>query len=493
MPSQKVLNVIKEIFIHIILLFFVAIVIMPIMYVVSAGFRANQAVYGPLIDTNSWADTDVPDRRKNKISKKAMLNRLINVYEGRYYFNERKISKDEFIPFLEENQPDLMDMIDTSVLSETEKALLEEATSKGNYSWSDEVLDYVYAQYENGFEDRKKLHDDKVKQLETMIHKDKPDMTGENDHIRNLKQETRQWIYKNGRGDSYDLFQEAYKAWLVTIDDLDFRQHVEDELFYVRDSEYSASEVVPRYRYEIRTSLVNFVSFFKGTIPNAKDAKYPMVSWLFNSLLIAGSVALIQVIIVALAAYAFSRFRFTGKKAGLMFVLTVQVFPGTMAMVALYLLLQYLGKIVPFIGIDTKIGLILVYLGGGIPLNIWLVKGYFDTIPKSLEESAMIDGATYWQSFLIIILPLVRPILAVLTLLSFVGIYNEFVLAAVVITKIENYTLPLGLRFFINTQQDARFGVFSAACIIGSVPIVGLWLMLQNQIIAGLTQGSVKG
>ena len=176
-----------------------------------------------------------------------------------------------------------------------------------------------------------------------------------------------------------------------------------------------------------------------------------------------------------------------------MVILTVQVFPGTMAMVALYLLLQYLGGLVPALGIDRKIGLILIYLGGGIPFNIWLVKGYFDTIPKALEESAMIDGATYWQAFTMIIMPLVRPILAVVTILSFVGQYNEFVLASVVLTSQSNFTLPVGLRFFMNAQQDARFGVFAACSIMGSLPIVILWLALQNQIISGLTGGSVKG
>ncbi|HOV13260.1 MAG TPA: ABC transporter permease subunit, partial [Spirochaetota bacterium] len=244
---------------------------------------------------------------------------------------------------------------------------------------------------------------------------------------------------------------------------------------------------------DVRTSFDNFVAFFTGEMPNAKNAKFPISKWMINSLIIAGTVAIVQVMVTALASYVLSRFRFTGKKESLMVLLTIQVFPGTMAMVALYLLLQYLGKIVPALGIDTKLGLIMIYLGGGIPFNIWMVKGYFDTIPKALEESATIDGATTWQAFTTIIVPLVRPILAVTIVISFVGMYNEFVLAAVVLNKIDNFTLPVGLQSLMAGQGDTRFGVFSAASFIGSLPIVGLWLGLQNQIIAGLTGGAVKG
>ncbi|MBQ2124722.1 MAG: ABC transporter permease subunit, partial [Spirochaetales bacterium] len=176
-------------------------------------------------------------------------------------------------------------------------------------------------------------------------------------------------------------------------------------------------------------------------------------------------------------------------------ILTIQVFPGTMAMVALYLLLTYLGKIHPIFGLNSLVGLILIYLGGGIPFNIWMVKGYFDSVPKALEESAMIDGATPWQAFTTIILPLVRPILAVVTILQFVGQYNEYVLASVMLTSPENFTLAVGLQSFIASQgaMNTRFGIFSAAAFIGSLPIVVLWLSLQNQIISGLTGGSVKG
>jgi ABC-type maltose transport system permease subunit len=312
---------------------------------------------------------------------------------------------------------------------------------------------------------------------------------GDSSELVALRLATKKWILSKSKDDTtteYQEFKTAYDKWCETIDP-ERKEFVDNQLF--ENGNYNKL----RYKYEIRTSFFNFKCFFTGESPNAEGAHYPYLLWVWNSIIISLSVAVIQLLVVALASYAISRFRFTGKKASLMVILTVQVFPGTMAMVALYLLLQYLGGLVPALGIDRKIGLILIYLGGGIPFNIWLVKGYFDTIPKALEESAMIDGATYWQAFTMIIMPLVRPILAVVTILSFVGQYNEFVLASVVLTSHSNFTLPVGLRFFVNAQQDARFGVFAACSIMGSLPIVVLWLALQNQIISGLTGGSVKG
>ena len=408
--KKTALDYIKEVFSHIVLLFVALIVLMPILYLLSSGFRANQAIFGPFIDTNSWVDDSIAVKSENKINKNLLLNRIIMVLDGK-----------------------------------TESEI-------------DEI-------------EQKKI-------------KTKPNYTASSTELRILKQKVKDWIQSNANGNSYYEYLEAYNNWVATIDE-DLKDQVDSQLFMTKGA--------TRYKYEVRTSLFNFVCFFTGQIPNAPNARFPYIKWLLNSLIIAGSVAVIQVAVTALASYALSRFRFVGKKAGLMVILTVQVFPGTMAMVALYLLLQYLGGIVPALGIDKKLGLILIYLGGGIPFNIWLVKGYFDTIPKALEESAMIDGATYWQAFIMIILPLVRPILAVITVLSFVGMYNEFVLAMVVLTSVDNFTLPVGLRFFMNAQQDARFGVFAACSIMGSLPIVVLWLSLQNQIISGLTGGSVKG
>ena len=164
-----------------------------------------------------------------------------------------------------------------------------------------------------------------------------------------------------------------------------------------------------------------------------------------------------------------------------------------LAAVSIYLLVLSIGRIIPALGINTHAGLIMVYLGGAMGVNAWLMKGYFDTIPSSLEESAMIDGASPFQAFFMIILPLARPILAVVFLLQFIGTYSEFILASILITSTEKYTLAVGLQFFIQDQYASRWGVFAAASVLGALPIVILFTLLQKNLVTGLTSGAVKG
>lgn len=466
-------DIVKEILSHIILIFVALIVMMPILYLVAAGFRTNQAIFGPFIDFNSWIDKRIADKSVNKISKDKILNRILMVFNGKTKeeIKEYEEKTKKIKPILESKDIDVRD-----ILLKAKEWLYN--NGKGT----------TYDGYINAikkWEQKKKAPYNILKKEIEVLNKQKEELVIKLENTKNYAQRT---IIEKDISEIDESIGKKEEQML----------EIEEEILSIMSEifeDYSIENPIynSRYVYDIRTSFYNFSCFFTGEVPNAKDAKFPYLKWFLNSIIIAGAVALIQVSVTALAGYALSRFRFTGKKAGLMVILTVQVFPGTMAMVALYLLLQYLGNIVPALGIDKKLGLILVYLGGGIPFNIWLVKGYFDTIPKALEESAMIDGATYWQAFTTIILPLVRPILAVITILSFVGIYNEFVLAMVVLTSQDNYTLPLGLRFFMSGQQESRFGVFAAASVIGSFPIVVLWLSLQNQIISGLTGGAVKG
>ena len=220
---------------------------------------------------------------------------------------------------------------------------------------------------------------------------------------------------------------------------------------------------------------------------------HPFGLWLWNSVKVAGISSLFIVFLSALAAYAFSRFRFWGRRTGLLALLLIQMFPQTLAMVALYLLLLNLGRYIPWLGLNTHAGLILVYLGGGLGFNTWLMKGYFDTIPHELEESALIDGATPFQAFVRIVLPLARPILAVVYILSFIGIYSEFILASILLTGTKAYTFPVGLRLFITGQYSTRWGTFAAASILGAIPIMLVFLSLQRFLVSGLTRGAVKG
>jgi arabinogalactan oligomer / maltooligosaccharide transport system permease protein len=215
--------------------------------------------------------------------------------------------------------------------------------------------------------------------------------------------------------------------------------------------------------------------------------------WMFNSVVVATITSVLSVLVSAISAYAFSRFRFVGRRSMLLAVFLVQVFPNTLSMVATYLLIQLIGQYIPMLGLNTLGGLILVYLGGAMGINTWLMKGFFDTVPRDLDESAKIDGATDWQIFWLIIMPLVRPVLAVVAILAFVTTYADYLLALVLVTDERNYTLAVGLSRFVGNQFTQRWGVFAAGALIGAVPIIIIYLVLQDFIVGGLTAGSVKG
>jgi ABC-type maltose transport system permease subunit len=223
--------------------------------------------------------------------------------------------------------------------------------------------------------------------------------------------------------------------------------------------------------------------------------RHPYIQWMVNSLRISTVTSVLGVMLTTLAAYAFSRFRFRGRRSLLQTILLIQVFPNFLNMVALFLLLRQLGQyeLTQWLGLDTHGGLILVYLGGVLGVNTWLMKGFFDSIPRDLDESAMIDGASPWQSFWYVILPLTRPILVIVGLLSFIGSYSEFLLARVILQSPEKYTLAVGLSLFIRGEFTQRWGQFAAGALIGAVPIVIIFLALQRYLVSGLTAGAVKG
>ncbi|SHH55196.1 ABC transporter permease subunit [Thermosipho atlanticus] len=223
-----------------------------------------------------------------------------------------------------------------------------------------------------------------------------------------------------------------------------------------------------------------------------EKTEHHLIRWIINSVIVAGLVAIITTLVNALAAYPFSRMRFRGRRYGIMSLLLIQMFPAIMYMVALYGFLSFLGRYIPVLGLNTLGGLIFVYLGG-IAFNMYLIKGFYDTIPSSLEEAAMIDGATRWQTFWRIVLPLASPILAVVVILSFMGTFNEFVLARIILQDVEKYTYAVGLWTFSTGPYETEWGLFSAAALIGMAPMVILFLSMQKYLVGGLTKGSVKG
>ncbi len=239
--------------------------------------------------------------------------------------------------------------------------------------------------------------------------------------------------------------------------------------------------------YEIRSSY--FINI--DTLLNT--ARKPFLRWMFNSVVIASLSSIIIVLVTAFSAYSFSRFRFSGRRNLLVLILLVQVFPNLLSMVAIFLMLQQIGNHIPFLGLNTAGGLILVYVGGAMGINIWLMKGFFDSVPRDIDESALVDGANHWQVYWRLIFPLVRPVLVVVGILSFVGIYNEFVLARVLLRDKDSWTLMVGLWQFISATFGQDWGVFAAGAVIGALPSLFIYLSLQDQIVGGLTQGAVKG
>jgi ABC-type maltose transport system permease subunit len=223
------------------------------------------------------------------------------------------------------------------------------------------------------------------------------------------------------------------------------------------------------------------------------SGEIPFWTWLGNSIKIASITSVVSLAITTVAAYAFSRFRFRGRVTMLKGILLINVFPGLLALVATFLMISQIGDVFPFLGLNTHTGLILVYLGGAMGINIWLMKGFLDTVPREIDESAMVEGASNWQIFTKLILPLLRPILIVIAILNYITSYGEFVLARVLLKNTEQFTLMVGLQIFTQAQFQQRWGVFAAGALIGALPIMIIYLALQDQIVGGLTTGAVKG
>jgi len=249
--------------------------------------------------------------------------------------------------------------------------------------------------------------------------------------------------------------------------------------------------------FDPRNSLVNLGLIPRGaTLENYETLLaseiHPFTRWLWNSIKVSTITMVLSVLVSTFAAYAFSRFRFRGRDATLLTVFLIQVFPNSLTIVATFLLIQEIGNYIPSLGLNSHGGLILVYLGGALGINTWLMKGFFDSVPRDLDESAMIDGASNWRIFWQILFPLVRPILAVVGILTFISTYNDYIIASVVLTGSENYTVGLGLRFF-QSANGADWALFSAGAIAGALPLVILFYSMQRFLVGGLTAGAVKG
>ena len=222
------------------------------------------------------------------------------------------------------------------------------------------------------------------------------------------------------------------------------------------------------------------------------NPQYPFLIWLWNSIKLSVVTMVLSLAVATFGAFALSRFRFSGRRTTLLVVFLVQVFPSSLLVIGIFNILLQLGAYVTPVAINTHGGAILAYLGGALGINTWLLKGFFDTIPRELDESAQIDGATHWIFFWRIMFPLVRPILAVVAILIFISTYNDYVIALTLLRSTSQQTLAVGLNLFIS-DTGTEWGPFAAGALMGALPVVVLYLLMQDYIVGGLTSGAVKG
>ena len=231
-------------------------------------------------------------------------------------------------------------------------------------------------------------------------------------------------------------------------------------------------EIIP-----VNATLENYISLFRDR---------PFLRWMWNSTFVSFVVTLTGVALASMTGYAFSRFQFIGKKIGLLSLLTTQMFPATMLLLPLYIMLINLGLI------NTYLGVMVIYAATALPFTIWTMKGYYDTIPYSLEEAARIDGCNQFQAFVRVILPLAAPALVITALFAFMTAWSEYLVAAQILQDSNLWTLPLGLKSF-ESNMSTEWGLYGASSLIVTIPVVVLFLMLSKYLVSGLTLGSVKG
>lgn len=280
-------------------------------------------------------------------------------------------------------------------------------------------------------------------------------------------------------GAASNLWRHLY-AWLLILFAL-FPIYIVIISAFNPTGSLASSSLIPQ-----QFSWANFQTLF------GNDA-VPFPTWVWNSIYISGITAVLSVTIGATAAFALSRLRFKGRKVTLNAILLVQVFPAFLALAAIYALMERVYVVFPSFGLGSTGGLILIYLGGAMGVNAWLLKGFLDSIPADLDEAAAIDGASKTQTFWLIIAPLMAPVLAVVAVLSFIGTFNEFILASFFLTDVDQRTVAVGLQAFVGAQYGQNWGPFAAGSLLASIPMVILFLSFQRYIVSGLTGGATKG
>jgi maltose/maltodextrin transport system permease protein len=258
----------------------------------------------------------------------------------------------------------------------------------------------------------------------------------------------------------------------------------------LRPGNFATGDIIPRHVSLEHWKLALGIPALDAE-GNLVEPPFPVMLWLWNSIKIALVSAFLNVVISTTAAYAFGRLRFAFKNSLLSTMLVLQMFPTVLAMVGLFAIFDTLGHFVPWLGVETHASVILAYLGG-VALHVWTIRGYFETIPVEIEECAKVDGASPFQAFRLVLLPMAVPILMVVFVLAFIGAIIEYPVASILLRQVDHLTLAVGSRYYLY-EQKYLWGDFAAAAVISGVPITVVFLLSQRWIVSGLTSGAVKG
>ncbi|MBX3619178.1 MAG: maltose ABC transporter permease MalG [Rhizobacter sp.] len=258
----------------------------------------------------------------------------------------------------------------------------------------------------------------------------------------------------------------------------------------LRPGNFATGSIIPEHISLEHWKLALGISY---TAPDGRlvQPDFPVLLWLWNSVKIAAITACVTLALSTTSAYAFARMKFRGKQASLAGLMLMQMFPSVLALVAIYAIFDRIGSVFPLFGIDSHASLLLAY-SGGIALHVWTIKGYFDTIPVEIEEAAKVDGATPWQAFRLVLLPMAVPILMVVFLLAFIGAIIEYPVASILLHEEAKLTLAVGSKLFLY-EQKYLWGDFAAAAILSGLPITVVFILAQKWMISGLTAGGLKG
>jgi len=214
--------------------------------------------------------------------------------------------------------------------------------------------------------------------------------------------------------------------------------------------------------------------------------------WMLNSLKVSSISVIFIVLLTCTSAYALSRFRFAGKKGVMMGIMILNIFPGILAMLAIFIMMQQIGNYFPVVGLNTHSGLICVYVAGSMSINVLMVKSYIDSISKELDESALIEGATYWQVFWKIILPVIKPMVITVAILAFMSTYGDFIIANLLLKGNDKVTVMVGIYQFTQQRFDINWGIVTAGTVMAAIPVVVLFFASQKYIIGGVMLGAIK-